>query len=230
VLPRLQPAGSPQSLPQQRQQLEELWKSLQHFQSQPPPQQQQQQRHGYVAAHTSSQSNATTSSCDRANILGDSDASSSSSGLPRCLVDSGVLSVQQSAQLQQWSVEYAPLLQGVVSAPLIAGFAAIAIGSYPPLRVSVYTVCKEAFRMYGVRTYGKAALQPSSCRQTNLCAAVVDFAPEGGDLQAVHAGSAFLSEWHVVLPSLCMPASGSACQPQAVHASLRQCMPGNAGQ
>jgi hypothetical protein len=47
-----------------------------------------------------------------------------------------LLSEQQLLQLQQWSVEYAPLLKGLVSAPLIAGFTAIAIGSYPPLRVS----------------------------------------------------------------------------------------------
>jgi hypothetical protein len=90
----------------------------------------------------SSSSNSVSSSCGQKTAdAGDKSSSSSSSGDSRAslgqrLVESGVLSAQQVAQLQQWSVEYAPLLKGVVSAPLTAGFTAIAIGSCPPLRVS----------------------------------------------------------------------------------------------
>jgi hypothetical protein len=145
VLPPSESAGTPQSLQQQRQKLEQLWQSLQYHTSQVPPQQQQQQ-HTHVPALARTPSNGHSSSCNPRNRHGDSsvssnvsDSSSSNigSGLGRRLVDSGVLSPQQLAQLQQWSVEYAPLLKGVVSAPLIAGFMAIAIGSYSPLRVSL---------------------------------------------------------------------------------------------
>uniref|UniRef100_A0A383VRR9 Auxin efflux carrier n=1 Tax=Tetradesmus obliquus TaxID=3088 RepID=A0A383VRR9_TETOB len=138
VLPPSQATGTPQSLQQQRQQLEQLWQSLQHH----PSPQHEQQLHA-LNPLLPSNTNSVGGSGQSAAVAAGENSGSNSSGdsaisLCRRLVGAGVLSAQQLAQLQQWLVEYAPLLKGVVSAPHMAGFAAIAIGSCPPLRDALF--------------------------------------------------------------------------------------------